>query len=171
MSQKERRYPSSLMTGRTASSTVPCRSMGDASFPRPFTHDSHQAAAGRCVNAWRAMSSVVGQMGCRTAFTTGLIGCGPKPRTSSAMGASTPDSVILTNGWNCLFSGAPALGPGRRAQVAGHTTVDQHELSAVLDPHLQVPQAMNTRQRRDGRFPRAQKVLKVSNGISNCFKR
>ena len=36
--------------------------------------------------------------------------------------------------------------------MAGRTVVDQQELSAVADPHLQILQTTNTRQRRNG-FP------------------
>ena len=81
----------SLNDRSTESNMLPHWSQWGASRPRPFTHASHQVAAGRCVNSWRAISSGVGHLGCCIGSVSGascLTGCGPTSRTSSATGAS-----------------------------------------------------------------------------------
>ena len=59
------------MTGSTASNVLPCRSRCGASFVRPFTHASHHAAAGRCVNSWRATFQASDNEACHTASISG----------------------------------------------------------------------------------------------------
>ena len=140
----------------TASDMLPCRSLCGASF---LTHASHHAAAGRCVNPWRATSSSVRQRGCRTNSTSDAI-------LSHWMWSWI--TYILRDGrelsrlcrdgqrLKLLVPCAQALNPSCRAHMTRRTTVDQHKLSSVVDPYHQIPKTTHTRQRGDGSSRRAQ---------------
>ena len=77
-----------------------------ASFPRPFTHASHHAAAGRCVSSWRATSS----------------GAHP-PRWSRALQVLSSSSTIK----NHLF---PGLKFCRLPPTLANTTIHEYASTA-----------------------------------------
>ena len=73
---------------------------------------------------------------------------GPRSRTSSAM-HELPRSFLDCWG-KLLVPGTHAVGTVRGTHVTSRTAVDVHELFVVVDPHQQVSQAPNARQRCDG---------------------